>query len=45
MTINDVAAHLNMSKSQIRYYEKVGLITVPRNDSGIVFLMKIQCLN
>ena len=34
MTINDVAAHLNMSKSQIRYYEKVGLITVPRNDSG-----------
>ena len=34
MTINDVAAHLNMIKSQIRYYEKVGLIKVTLNYSG-----------
>ncbi|EHJ08029.1 MerR family transcriptional regulator [Staphylococcus simiae] len=33
MRIDDVAQKLNIAKSQIRYYEKIGLLTVPRDDN------------
>ncbi|MCD8861528.1 MerR family transcriptional regulator [Mammaliicoccus sciuri] len=31
MRIDDVSKSLNIAKSQIRYYEKVGLLTIPRD--------------
>lgn len=31
MRIDDVSKSLNINKSQIRYYEKVGLLTIPRD--------------
>ncbi|WP_239762743.1 MerR family transcriptional regulator [Mammaliicoccus sp. I-M35] len=31
MRIDDVSKSLNITKSQIRYYEKVGLLTIPRD--------------
>lgn len=31
MRIDDVSKSLNITKSQIRYYEKVGLLKIPRD--------------
>ncbi|ORI01737.1 MerR family transcriptional regulator [Mammaliicoccus sciuri] len=31
MRIDDVSKSLNIAKSQIRYYEEVGLLTIPRD--------------
>lgn len=31
MRIDEVSQKLNIAKSQIRYYEKMGLLTIPRD--------------
>ncbi|WP_436855435.1 MerR family transcriptional regulator [Staphylococcus caeli] len=34
MNIDEVAKRFDISKSQIRYYEKIGLLNIPRDDNN-----------